>query len=187
MKHGFLFGTLCYLCGPVEHNKDVTWRDRINTEFGIRYINPIRKPAWAPQESINLVALGDVFNNQIAANTAIYDRKLCLQQVVVSDWIICYIPENKPFTCGTIEELVLAHHINKPVFFVYNNGCPSTWLYSMFPELDIWFKSFDDLYIKLHMINNGEIRLDPVKWLSIFYREINGQTHHPQWVEQKIT
>ena len=171
-----LSNVICYLCSPVEHNQSANWRDEFEQKiiiYGIKPLNPLKKPSWVPPESLKMLALGDVLNNNISARSSIYDRQLCLRQVAISDIIVVYIPSNKPFTVGVIEEVIMAKQQNKPIYFIYKDGCPSTWLYSMFPESDIWFKNFNNFYKFLDKINNQTIKLDPIKWLFLYYKNQN--------------
>ncbi|MEM3116957.1 MAG: hypothetical protein QW136_00955 [Nitrososphaerales archaeon] len=98
-------------------------------------------------------------------------RKLCLNMVASSDWVLCYLPIR--FTAGTFEEIYLAANINKPVFFVVPDGMPSTWVLPIFAtanDMDnVFFRSWDDFWKFIYRFDAGEIEYDPMKWLPLSY------------------
>lgn len=182
-NENLLANTRVYLAGAVEHDKGAkSWREQITERlkpWSVQVYDPLVKPLWLPEICKKDPA---IYRPALAGNSTeltkqqVYDanvdvRKLCLAHVAAADWIICYMPIK--YTAGTFEEIYLAQQLNKPVFFMVPDGIPSTWMLPMFTTPDqqdrVFFKDWDSMFGYLENINNGELNIDPYKWVSIMY------------------
>ena len=183
---GFLARTRCYLAGPVENSDDYSvWRNDIAgqlREMEIDVYDPITKPQWMQPtcrikdqsayrrilnsnkpESID----GLIIDKQEIFSANAEMREIDLRLVFVVDWVICYLPSNKP-TYGTIEEVTAAISMGKPVFFCCPNGIPSMWLLAAASDMhnytDVFFNDWKSLIEHVHRLDNMSVSIDPHVW-----------------------
>ena len=91
-------------------------------------------------------------------------RRYDLSAVDRSDFIICVIDPDVP-TWGTIDELVMAEALNRPVFMVVKGGKRKAplWLYSLVPHRYM-YNNLDEVIDVLCQINNGSVQIDSKRW-----------------------
>ena len=173
-----------YLAGPVEQDPGAKgWRERV-TEHLKRYdifvYDPLVKPDWIPEicrakpSSYLPVLRGDSTeypkSDIFMANTIL--RDLCLRSVTAADFVICYHP--KKWTSGTWEEIYLAGQQNKPVLLCIPDGLQSTWTPAVFSTAESmsqnFFYSWEEMFMFLRQLDAGEVEVDRIKWLPLFYK-----------------
>jgi len=190
--------TRCYLAGPVEHDEKATsWRHDVAlflSEIGVKVYDPLKKPQWLDETchlepSIYRKTMGGEFTDitvkqVIEANHMM--RVADLRIVHAVDWLICYLPLN--FTAGTFEEVYEALRVGKPVFFCCPDGIPSTWLLAAAARddnyEDCFFSDWQSLHEYLLAIHKGHVKLDPIKWIFLAWREEDLNKHafkEPRW------
>jgi nucleoside 2-deoxyribosyltransferase len=168
---GKLAKTKGYLVGPMEFGSDnKTWRLDIQeklSELNITFFDPYAHPFIADLEEGNQVSLkqqraqGDLNDLEQKMKEI---RRHDLAMVDKSDFIICVIKPDTP-TWGTLDELVHAEGMNKPIFMHIVGGirqCP-LWLFSLVP-LKHMYESMDDIVETLKKIDGGEIGTDSKRW-----------------------
>ena len=178
---GKLYGSSCYLAGPVDRDpRAIDWRKSITKDLlkplGIKVHNPLVKPLGVMCDnayvdpSLYYAALdgnGDMTIEEVFE--AMDDvRNLCISQLNASDFVICHLPKISTF--GTIVELDRADLINKPVLFHCPDGV-STWAISQFSDPSNWNLIFSNTWEELsdliHEIDKGGVEIDPLKWLFL--------------------
>lgn len=164
----YLVGNMQYV--PVEEGE--SWRDVISEvlhEMGVIVFNPYHKPF------VKDVQEGAGVRKRLNAarakgNFAYLEKKMRqirifdLNLVDRSDFIIAYINPDAG-TWGSVEEIVTAVRMKKPVFLAVKGGkakCPD-WVFGMFPHKYI-YSSVDDIIRMLKRINSGRKKLDNVRW-----------------------
>jgi hypothetical protein len=189
-----LQNTRCYLAGPVEHDESATsWRQEV-AEFlsglGVKSYDPMIKPPWldkichvgppsyrkalehGPQRE-DLCGETIIINEEASIKANHMMRIADLRIVHAIDWLICYLPVK--FTAGTFEEVYEALRAGKPVFFCCPEGIPSTWLLAAAAREDDYKEYFfpDWASLKTHLleIHKGHVKLDPIKWIFLAWRE----------------
>jgi hypothetical protein len=163
--------TKCYAIGSMENGDDnVSWRTTLEIELhkmGIVCFNPLAHPFIhqideGQQVKLKLLrASGDLADLQKRMKDI---RRYDLSMVDRSDLIICKIDPNIP-TYGTIDELVMAESLNRPVFVCVEGGKRKAplWLYSLVPHKYI-YDSLDDIIAVLKEIDSGEKEIDSKRW-----------------------
>jgi hypothetical protein len=173
-KFEFLKGARVYLCGPVEHSVDLSWRDQVAKELsdlGLIFWNPLVKPSW--MFDVDGVMQGQIKRDILAGvgeagviNGLI--REWCLH--LVSNCDIVILRCSGEFTVGTWEEISLAKY--KPVLCWCDEKAVSAWLIDQLGQdpKDSFFFKLDDLAKYLRNINvTGEVP-DLLKWSFITHR-----------------
>ena len=91
-------------------------------------------------------------------------RSYDLSMVDRSDFIICYIKPNIP-TWGTVDELVMAESLNRPVFVCIEGGKRKAplWVYALCPH-KYMYNSMDEITDVLRGIDDGSIPTDSKRW-----------------------
>jgi nucleoside 2-deoxyribosyltransferase len=178
---GLLKNSIVYLAGPVEHSGDATtWRDDFSAFLdpkGVRIFNPMKPPDWTsytkhPPRAIHKAMMGQ--ESSLSREKAFEVQReiltVCKRMVAAADWVICRMP--RVFTVGTIDELAIAKYCGKPVMFWVDKTIPSSWAVyftcDTVDDLKEYFSySAEELKAKIVAIDNGEISLDPLKWMFI--------------------
>ena len=166
-----LFNTKTYLIGPLENGDDVScWRDLVKTELnkiGVTCFDPTVHPFVLDideGQQVKLKQLRELGSLNDLQERMKSIRRHDLSMVDKSDFIICYIDPEKP-TWGTVDELVHAERMNKPIFMFVEGGkrkCP-LWLFALVP-LNYIYNSLDDILEKIQKIDNDEIEIDSKRW-----------------------
>jgi len=202
-----LKNTRCYLAGPIEHDEKATsWRQDVASflsTLDVKSYDPLVKPQWLDhiccvEPSLYRKALGGCTqrdtvrgreveitpDNVIEANRMM--RLACMRIVHAVDWIICYSPIK--YTVGTFEEIFEAIRVGKPVFFCCPEGITSTWLLSAVAQntqerSEYFFEDWAALKKRIQEIDIGKIKLDPIKWMFMSWREEdwNNPLKQPTW------
>lgn len=175
-----LAGTKTYLIGCMQYQNGEEWRNDM-TEFlnqkNIVVFDPYKKPFInSPKEDQLtqdlMMALMEGRRDDIAPS-AQFDivaahykqiRSFDLAMVDKSDFIVCYLNPNVP-TYGTVEELVTAVRLKRPIFIVVEGGKSKTplWVMGMLHHKYI-YDDFDQLKKMLTSIDNGEKEADNRRW-----------------------
>lgn len=172
MNKNILQKTKCYLIGCMQYADGRKWRDEMKqtlNEMNITVFDPYSKPFIVDideGEAVkqNLYQLLEEENYDEVSKRFKTVRSYDLSMVDKSDFIICYIQPTIP-TFGTIEELVTAVRMKRPVFIFVEGGkkkCP-LWLFGMIPHHYI-YNSMEEVIDKIKKINSGEIEIDENRW-----------------------
>ena len=174
-KKNVLWRTRTYLVGNMQYvdtTEGTSWRDSITKELhgmGVIVFNPYHKPF------VKDVQEGPEVRQQMndARHQSNFDyleskmreiRIFDLNLVDRSDFIIAYFnPEVA--TWGSVEEIVTAVRMKKPVFMAIKGGkkkCPD-WVFGMFPHKYI-YNSVEEIVDMLKRIDSGEKPLDNERW-----------------------
>jgi hypothetical protein len=167
-----LFKTRCYLIGNMEYEDGQNWRNTVTEELkdlNITFFNPYFKPFLneikEDEEARNAL---DVLRSN-GDFTTIHERmkqvrsddlRLC----DLSDWFIAYIKPTVP-TFGSVEELVTAVKMKKPIFVVIEGGrrkCPY-WIFGMLPPKYL-YDSLESCVYMIKGIDSGNIQIDSTRW-----------------------
>lgn len=182
---GLLNNTKVYLAGPIEYSADgkngVVWRNEITPilhKMGVKVYDPMCKPSWYPDwaKKVPSAYIKNVVDNDNAGqafHTLKFLERVCYRYAYDCDWMIVYLP--REFTVGTIDELRVAVNCGKPIFVICPDLIPSSWALSMVADESNWtesfFKDMNSMLEHIRMINNGDIELDPLKWIFLSYFE----------------
>jgi nucleoside 2-deoxyribosyltransferase len=170
-KVNLLRKTKTYCIGSMEYGDDnENWRATMADtleEMGITCFNPYEHPFINNIDEGKQVQLqhlrekGDLNKLQTKMKTI---RAYDLSMVDRSDFIIAYIKPNIP-TYGTIDELVMAESLNRPVFICVEGGKRKAplWLYSLTPH-KYMYDSMDEILDTLRGIDSGSIVTDSKRW-----------------------
>lgn len=154
----------CYLIGPIDRAKDngIEWRNQITpklNKYGVRVLNPLEKPF---NININELTVRDDIN--ILKNEKRYSeirkyksiRTVDLRMVDKSDFVIAQM-SSEVFTCGSMEEIVLANSQKKPVLYWQVDGFDKVpnWIWFMLPTKTI-FENEESLLNYLDKVNNNQ-------------------------------
>lgn len=156
----------------MEYQDGSAWREDAEywlKALGVKVLNPYNSPfLFSPQEdSSSQQHLRDMLGIGLEEEVHEHMKKIVrfdLACVDRSDFLIAYIDPEVP-TFGSINELVLARNLKKPVFLVVKGGikkCP-LWLCGMFPPRYI-YSSIEDVKTVLIGIDCGEIQVDSDRW-----------------------
>jgi len=182
MNNNKLKNMSVYLSGPMDRASDggVGWRDGITSfleKMGINVLNPCEKPIDTGMNEEE--ARQKIDDMKRAGNykdiRKIYGdiRRIDLRMVDISDFMIAYL-NTDIYTCGTVEEIVLANRQKKPVLIWTDHikGMYSipNWIYFMLPVKYI-FANKRHLTDFLRRIDNGQIETDK-RWV-FFNRDNN--------------
>jgi len=171
--------TKTYLIGPMQYGDGRSWREEIS-EFlktiGVIVFDPYKKPFInAPSEDedthakmYKLMNIGEY--DEVSEHFKAV-RSFDLSMVDRADFIICYLNPKVP-TYGTVEELVTAVRMKRPVFVVIEGGKKNTplWVMGMLPHKYI-YDSFEDIKKVLININDGLKSIDSDRW-RLFEQEL---------------
>jgi hypothetical protein len=150
----------------------VGWRQRIQTDLAdldLVWLDPTQKPIDLGLED------ADSRSRRAAAKEAEdYDaitkemkviRHVDLRMTDVSDFVVCHIDTNI-YSFGTIEELVTANRMKKPIVVHVEQGKRQTpdWLFAMIPHQMI-FSTWDEVYTYLRSVAKNEVLDDMHRWL----------------------
>lgn len=174
MSFGVLNKTSCYLAGPMQYTNGRAWRNEIKLQLqwrGIRVFDPYEKPfLWSHNVDESeksrdelLAALSRSEFDTVAERMKLV-RASDLNLVDRSDFIVCYLNPTVP-TIGTIEELVTAVRMKKPIFLIIEGGkqkCP-LWVFGMIPHKYI-YGSVEDALETIINIDIGVIQIDSDRW-----------------------
>lgn len=172
MNKNKLEKTKCYLIGCMQYADGRKWRDDVKkslNEMNITVFDPYSKPFTIDIDEGEVVKqtlyqLLEEENYDEVARTFKTIRSYDLSMVDKSDFIICHIQPTIP-TFGTVEELVTAVRMKRPVFIFVEGGkkkCP-LWLFGMIPHHYI-YNSMEEVIDKIKKIDNGEIEIDEDRW-----------------------
>lgn len=168
-------------------------------DMGVRVYDPMKKPHWYPRiakgnpgvyvkevlEGVKEVVNSDdaserdhALNDEMrrvkieASFEAIkFIEKVDFRYVNDCEWLIVYLPAQR--TYGTIDELRCAVNAGKPIFIFSEEIIPSSWIMGMAGTPDnfheVFFPDMDKLVEHIRRIDNGEVELDPAKWIFLTY------------------
>lgn len=174
-QQGILYKTSCYLAGPMEFDPNgQSWRDKVSiflNSIGVRVFDPYSKPfidsdkleEGEDARKVYYQWLKEGKFDQVAERMKPI-RNLDLNCVDRADFLIFYINKNIP-TFGTIEELVTAVKIKRPIFIYIEGGkenCP-LWLFGMLDHR-YFYSSIEEIINKLDSINSGKESINNDKW-----------------------
>lgn len=164
--------TKTYLIGFMEYGDGRGWREEMTPflrAMGVTVFDPYKKPFTnAPEEDEHthkrmeaLMEQGEY--DEVAAHFK-QVRAFDLSMVDRSDFIVCYLNPDVP-TYGTVEELVTAVRMRRPVFVSVEGGKKKTpkWLLGMMPHKYI-YDSLDEIKDVLTRIDTGEKEIDSDRW-----------------------
>jgi len=177
-KQNNLKGTRCYLAGPMEFADGKQWRievcQKLNS-LGVVCLNPYEDffvgkiPEDGLMENVQLLRDKELYYDldRIASNV----RKFDLAAVAKSDFIIAYINTNT-FCFGTIEEIVTAQLLNKPIFVLVEQGKSKApfWLFGLIGSNNI-YSLFDQIFEDLQDLDYNLEGMSIDKW-SLLLPEI---------------
>lgn len=172
---GKLYGSLAYLCGPIERANDlgVSWRDKFieqTKEIGVRILNPCNKPPSCMPEIKEGQRIADEIRIQEdwpkMQSFAKTIRREDLRFVDICDFLVIYINRNI-YTVGSWDELFVAESQRKPVLAIVEGGIKylPTWLFAVF-ELHEVFDSVESCVSYLLELNDGQKEMDR-RWFLI--------------------
>lgn len=160
-----------YLVGPLERSDDaVSWRTKVKKsleKIEVISFDPTSHPYLldideGKQDS--LIEIRNTGNLNLLEEKMKQIRRFDLGMVDRADFIVAYIdPETQ--TWGSIDELVHAEGMNKPIFMCVEGGkrkCP-LWLFSLVSHRYM-YNSVDELLDKIEKIDSGEIEIDSKRW-----------------------
>lgn len=173
------------MIGPMEYKCGRGWREEMAKFLkgrNITYFDPYKKPfvnAVEEDENTHKALYAamekgqDMFGLESDGLIKGYDwvashmkqvRSFDLSMVDRSDFIICYIDPSVP-TFGTIEELVTAVRMKRPIFVVVEGGKSKTplWVMGMLPHKYI-YDTFEQVRDMLSKIDDGEVTIDSDRW-----------------------
>jgi len=164
--------TKCYLVGPIEFQDGRKWRKDCSIwlkEMDVQVLDPYEcpflfAPSEAPDEHVKLKEKLKNGDYETVHNHMKQIVRYDLACVDKSDFIIAYIDPNVP-TFGSMNELVLARSLRKPVFIVVNGGIEKAplWLLGMFyPRY--FYSSFREVRKMLTDIHKGVTLPDSNRW-----------------------
>lgn len=172
---GVLYKTSCYLAGPMEFDSNgKTWRDEITPflkSIGVRVFDPYTKPFIDSDKLEEGENARELYYEWLKNGE--YDkvaermkpiRNFDLNCVDRADFLIFYINKNIP-TFGTMEELVTAVRMKRPIFIFVEGGksqCP-LWLFGMLNH-KYFYENIEEIKNILYKINNGTESINNDKW-----------------------
>ena len=164
--------TKTYLVGPMQYQNGEGWREYVEanlSKLGIITFNPYKKPfikdlheGEETQRMFKQLSEDGNFDELQEKMREI--RSYDLNLVDRSDFIIAYINPMTP-TFGSMEEIVTAVRMKKPIFIWIEGGkkkCP-LWIFGMIPNKYI-YDNIDDILNMLHRIDSGEKEIDSDRW-----------------------
>jgi nucleoside 2-deoxyribosyltransferase len=171
--------TKTYLAGPMEFgSNNLSWREEVEdflSGMNITVMSPFNPPFI---EKIDEGKQG--FLKSVRENGDLYDleermkkiRRFDLGMVDKCDFMIVKLDPEVP-TFGTLDELVHAEGMNKPIFLWCKGGkrkCP-LYIYSLVSP-KYMYDSLEDLLNKIKEINSGQMEIDSKRWrlLKMEYR-----------------
>lgn len=176
---GFLNNTSCYLVGPIEFDSKLgcDWRNGITPRLknmGVKIYNPLDRPNWLKvispytppnahrHEVLDMIENCSTRDEWMAPQTLVRDT--CLRYVSTCDFVICNLPETK--TYGSIEEIVKANDMGKPIIAICRDRMPSLWMLDVLKDQFV-FDDFDDALKFLEGVDAGTEILNALRWIFI--------------------
>lgn len=164
--------TKVYEIGHMEYGDGRAWREDMTkflNKMGVTVFDPYKKPFInAPQENEEThnrlhKLMEDGEFDEVAEHFK-QVRAFDLSMVDRSDFIICYINPKVP-TIGTVEELVTAIRMKRPIFIIVEGGKTKTplWIMGMINHKYI-YNNFEEVKQVLTNIDNGTKSLDSDRW-----------------------
>lgn len=166
----YLANSRLYLSGPIEYQKDMSWRDpvikHLRSKFNINVFDPHSDPKqqWF-QPLVDAKSNKDWETVRSIAKSFVR-KDLCM--VDRSDFLIAYLPKGVP-TVGTHHEVINAVNAKKPVLLVTDGGDISnisSWYFGFIPFW-VMFPSFETMYSYLEEVDNG-LHKENNRWSFIY-------------------
>ena len=163
--------TKTYLVGNMQYGQDNrSWRNDLSKQLhhmGITCFNPYSHPfihQIDEGQQVKLKQLRDHGSLRELEERMKDIRRYDLSMVDRSDFIICKIDPEIP-TYGTIDELVMAEALNRPVFMCVEGGKRNAplWVYSLVPH-KYMYDSLDEVINTIKGIDKGKIPIDSKRW-----------------------
>ncbi len=163
-----------YLVGPMDRAPDagIGWRQRIQHDLAdlhLVWLDPTQKPIDIgienPESRARRVAAKLAGDYDTVAKEMKIIRHVDLRMTDVADFIIAHI-DTSIYSFGTIEELVTANRMKKPIIVHVEQGKKNTpdWLFAMIPHQMI-FSTWDEVYGYLRHIASTENVESSGRWL----------------------
>lgn len=180
-----LWGNFCYLSGVIDRVSDKEakdWRLKITpllNRMGVVVLDPCHKCLYPGHEihdeQFMFKSLKEEEKHQEFKDFGEPIRWIDLRMVDKSDFIIAKIDMNV-FSCGTIEEIVLANRQKKPVLLWCPSGLKEIagWFKLMLPLVNI-FENLGCLFGYLSYINESPIIDDLGRWRFFDYKKLMNQ------------
>jgi hypothetical protein len=167
--------TRCYLIGPMENVSSEAgrgWRDRVTeglSAMSVTVFNPFLKP-WVDPVAEDEEARDDLNRWR---ETGEYDkvaermkrvRADDLRLCDISDFFVVYLDPTVS-SWGTVEEVVTANRMKKPIFVVVEGGKAKAplWVYGMLPHR-YFYDDLDSALDLIRRIDSGEKVIDSDRW-----------------------
>lgn len=181
---GRLFGSRCYLAGPIDRAADsgAGWRNDIRPELeklGVNVFDPLHKPINLGLEDDDSrsvrkdwKALEDY--DQLAKQMKLI-RNVDLRMVDITDFIIANIDMSIPM-CGTYEEIFLANKQKKPIIVRCPQGKKALpdWLFGTLPH-QMMFGTWDEAIKYIKAVNNREDQRHFKRWFHFDWQKVRGK------------
>lgn len=160
---------LVYLSGPIEFDKDISWRDEpksvLTNKFKLNIFDPFEDPKQKNTKAL-LKARESKDFKEVRKIVKSFVRK-DLTKVDHSHLLIAYLPKGVP-TTGTHHEIINANNRKIPVLLVCPQGKEFIPLwYFGFIKHERMFGSWNDLYKFLQNVNEGKYLKDD-RWAYIY-------------------
>lgn len=174
----FLKNILFSLTGPIDNASDdgIGFRKhfiKLMEDAGIqaKYFDPTNKPTGGfceiGEEKRNSIKLREDGKYEELAKFVHAFRYQDMRYVDMCDVLIAYIDPDVHM-CGSYDEILRAEMQRKPRMCIIKGGrrrCP-LWLFDVFP-LENMFDSVEECVSRLALINAGQRKVDPEKWICI--------------------
>lgn len=163
-----------YLVGPMDRAPDsgVGWRKRIQSDLAdlnLIWLDPTQKPIEIGLEDAESRARRAKAKAEGDYDTITKEMKIIrhvdLRMTDVSDFIVVHI-DTSIYSFGTIEELVTANRMKKPIVVHIEQGKHNTpdWLFAMIPHKMI-FSTWEEVYDYLRHVAKDEVFDAMERWL----------------------
>jgi len=167
-------------------------------EMGVRVYDPMKKPSWYPRiakgnpgiyvkevleeyhakdeeaDSEHVEAVRDAASRvrvEKAFEAIKFIERVDFRYVNDCEWLIVYLPAQR--TYGTIDEIRAAVNAGKPILIFSEEVIPSSWIMGICATPDdfdeVFFPDMDKLVEYVKRIDNGEVEIDPAKWIFLTY------------------
>ena len=163
--------TKTYLLGSMEYGADNrSWREYVTEELkkiGVVCFDPYNHP-FVRQidegQQVKLQQLRDSGDLDDLEERMKDIRRYDLSAVDRSDFIICMIDPETP-TYGTIDELVMAESLNRPIFMCVKGGKRKAplWLYSLVSH-KYMYDNIEDVVDVIRLIDQGVVEMNSKRW-----------------------
>lgn len=147
-----------YLSGPIESQKDLSWRDPVvsvlRNEFGIDVFDPHADPKQQWVQPLREAKENGDWEVVRTIAKSFVRKDLCM--VDRADILIAYLPY-MVYTTGTHHEIINAVNAKKPVLLVTDGSIKNipSWYFGFIPY-EVMFPSFEELYVYLREVNSGK-------------------------------